>query len=161
MRGDCIYINKKRTDHWLTGINTSARTHSGPLVVDSFNLSNIIADETDLGKLKKDNPTHYSIRISIHAPTKGATNNAQFMRMIQQHISIHAPVKGETWPYRFSLLSDIMKLTKDVIVMLLAALYVTIALFVFMFFVNIGVRLLKLVFRLLYYLVNRFILDNK
>ena len=30
-----------------------------------------------------------------------------------------------------------------------------------MFFVNIGVRLLKLVFRLLYYLVNRFILDNK
>ena len=76
-------------------------------------------------------------------------------------ISIHAPVKGATWPYRFSLLSDIMKLTKDVIVMLLAALYVTIALFVFMFFVNIGVRLLKLVFRLLYYLVNRFILDNK
>ena len=138
MRGDCIYINKKRTDHWLTGINTSARTHSGPLVVDSFNLSNIIVDETDLGKLKKDNPTHYSIRISIHAPVKGAT-----------------------WPYRFSLLSDIMKLTKDVIVMLLAALYVTIALFVFMFFVNIGVRLLKLVFRLLYYLVNRFILDNK
>lgn len=53
MRGDCIYINKKRTNHWLTGINTSARTHSGPLVVDSFNLSNIIADETDLGKLKK------------------------------------------------------------------------------------------------------------
>jgi len=45
--------------------------------------------------------------------------------------------------------------------MLLTALYVTIALFVFMFFVNIGVRLLKLVFRLLYYLVNRFILDNK
>ena len=62
MRGDCIYINKKRTDHWLTGINTSARTPNGPLVVDSFNLSNIIADETDLGKLKKDNPTHYSIR---------------------------------------------------------------------------------------------------
>lgn len=62
MRGDCIYINKKRTDHWLTGINTSARTPNGPLVVDSFNLSNIIADETDLGKLKKDNPTYYSIR---------------------------------------------------------------------------------------------------
>ena len=62
MRGDCIYINKKRTDHWLTGINTSARTPNGPLVVDSFNLSNIIADETDLGKLKKDNPTHYSIQ---------------------------------------------------------------------------------------------------
>ena len=75
MRGDCIYINKKRTDHWLTGINTSARTHSGPLVVDSFNLSNIIVDETDLGKLKKDNPTHYSIRISIHAPVKGATGD--------------------------------------------------------------------------------------
>ncbi|AXB82591.1 LPD38 domain-containing protein [Megasphaera hexanoica] len=62
MRGDCIYINKKRTDHWLTGINTSARTPNGPLVVDSFNLSNIIADETDLGKLKEANPTHYSIR---------------------------------------------------------------------------------------------------
>lgn len=62
MRGDCIYINKKRTDHWLTDINTSARTPNGPLVVDSFNLSNIIADETDLGKLKKDNPTYYSIR---------------------------------------------------------------------------------------------------
>ena len=73
MRGDCIYINKKRTDHWLTGINTSARTPNGPLVVDCFNLSNIIADETDLGKLKKDNPTYYSIRISIHAPVKGAT----------------------------------------------------------------------------------------
>ena len=62
MRGDCIYINKKRTDHWLTGINTPARTPNGPLVVDSFNLSNIIADETDLGKLKEANPTHYSIR---------------------------------------------------------------------------------------------------
>lgn len=61
-KGDALYVNKKRTDHWLTGINTSARTHSGPLVVDSFNLSNIIADETDLGKLKKDNPTYYSIR---------------------------------------------------------------------------------------------------
>lgn len=45
--------------------------------------------------------------------------------------------------------------------MLLTALYVTIALFVFMFFVNIGVQLLKLVFRVLHYLVNRFILDNK
>lgn len=61
-KGDALYVNKKRTDHWLAGINTSARTHSGPLVIDSFNLSNIIADETDLGKLKKDNPTHYSIR---------------------------------------------------------------------------------------------------
>ena len=45
-------INKKRTDHWLTGINTSARTPNGPLVIDSFDLSNIIADETDLGKMK-------------------------------------------------------------------------------------------------------------
>ena len=45
--------------------------------------------------------------------------------------------------------------------MLLTALYVTIALFVFMFFVNIGARLLKLVFRLLRYHVNRFILDDK
>lgn len=45
--------------------------------------------------------------------------------------------------------------------MLLTALYVTIALFVFIFFVNIGARLLKLVFRLLRYLVNRFILDDK
>lgn len=45
--------------------------------------------------------------------------------------------------------------------MLLTALYVTIALFVFMFFVNIGVRLLKLVFRLLRYFVNLFILANK
>lgn len=45
--------------------------------------------------------------------------------------------------------------------MLLASLYITIALFVFMFFVNIGVRLLKLVFRLLRYLVNRFVLANK
>ena len=54
MRGDCIYINKKRTDHWLTGINTSARTPNGPLVVDSFNLSTIIPDETDLGKLKRE-----------------------------------------------------------------------------------------------------------
>ena len=45
--------------------------------------------------------------------------------------------------------------------MLLTALYVTIALFVFMFFVNIGARLLKLVFRLLRSLVNRFILDDK
>ena len=45
--------------------------------------------------------------------------------------------------------------------MLLTTLYVTIALFVFMFFVNIGARLLKLVFRLLRYLVNRFILDDK
>lgn len=61
-KGDALYVNKKRTDHWLTGINTSARTHSGPLVVDSFNLSTIIADENDLGKLKKDNPSRYSIR---------------------------------------------------------------------------------------------------
>ncbi|GAA6391955.1 hypothetical protein I3700191H1_18400 [Megasphaera massiliensis] len=45
-------INKKRTDHWLTGINTSARTPNGPLVIDSFDLSNIIAYETDLGKMK-------------------------------------------------------------------------------------------------------------
>lgn len=45
-------INKKRTDHWLTGINTSARTPNGPLVIDSFDLSNIIADETDFGKMK-------------------------------------------------------------------------------------------------------------
>lgn len=61
-KGDALYVNKKRTDHWLTGINTSARTHSGPLVVDSFNLSTIIADENDLGKFKKDNPSRYSIR---------------------------------------------------------------------------------------------------
>lgn len=51
-KGDALYVNKKRTDHWLAGINTSARTHSGPLVVDSFNLSNIITVETDLSKLK-------------------------------------------------------------------------------------------------------------
>lgn len=61
-KGDALYVNKKRTDHWLTGINTSARTHSGPLVVDSFNLSTIIADENDLGKLKKGNPSRYSIQ---------------------------------------------------------------------------------------------------
>ena len=83
-------------------------------------MSNIIADETDLGKLKKDNPTHYSIRISIHAPVKGATISwASTARRCQHfnprtregcdwpmrctdrgrsHISIHAPVKGATFP---------------------------------------------------------------
>lgn len=31
-------------------------------MVDSFNLSTIVPDETDLGKLKRENPTKYSIR---------------------------------------------------------------------------------------------------
>lgn len=43
---------KKEPTTGLLVINTSARTHSGPLVVDSFNLSNIITVETDLSKLK-------------------------------------------------------------------------------------------------------------
>lgn len=41
--------------------------------------------------------------------------------------------------------------------MLLTSLYITIALFVFMFFVNIGVQLVKLLFRLIRYLIHRFI----
>ena len=35
---------KKKNGYWLTGIHTSARTHSGPLVAGFFNLSIIIAD---------------------------------------------------------------------------------------------------------------------
>lgn len=57
-----LYINKKRTAHWLQSRLNATGTHAGPLVSDSFNLSSIIPDETDLGKLKKENPTKYSIR---------------------------------------------------------------------------------------------------
>lgn len=39
--------------------------------------------------------------------------------------------------------------------MLLTSLYITIALFVFMFFVNIGVQLVKLLFRLIHYLIKK------
>ena len=37
-------------------------------MVDSFNLSRIIPDETDLGKLKRENPTKYSIRKTQDTP---------------------------------------------------------------------------------------------
>ena len=55
------YANKKRIDHWLKTLSL-AGAQNGSLVVDSFNLSKIIPDETDLGKLKRENPTKYSIR---------------------------------------------------------------------------------------------------
>lgn len=58
---DLLYINKKRTARWM---NNSSVAPNGQLASDSFNLSSIIPDETDLGKLKKDNPTKYSIRIA-------------------------------------------------------------------------------------------------
>lgn len=51
----------------------------------------------------------------------------------------------------------IIKSIKDVMAMLLTSLYITITLFVFMFFVNIGVQLVKLLFRLIRYLIHRFI----
>lgn len=60
-RGDAVYANKKRIDHWLKTLSL-AGAPNGSLVVDSFNLSRIIPDETDLGKLKRENPTKYSIR---------------------------------------------------------------------------------------------------
>lgn len=60
-RGDAVYANKKRIDHWLKTLSL-AGAQNGSLVVDSFNLSKIIPDETDLGKLKRENPTKYSIR---------------------------------------------------------------------------------------------------
>ena len=47
------YANKKRSDHWLKTLSL-AEAHNGLLVVDSFNLSTIIPDETDLGKLKRE-----------------------------------------------------------------------------------------------------------
>lgn len=56
---DLLYINKKRTARWMSN---SSVAPNGQLASDSFNLSSIIPDETDLGKLKKDNPTKYSIR---------------------------------------------------------------------------------------------------
>ena len=40
---------------------------------------------------------------------------------------------------------------------LLTSLYITIALFAFLFFVNIGVQLVKFLFRLIRYLIHRFI----
>ena len=49
-RGDAVYANKKRIDHWLKTLSL-AGAPNGSLVVDSFNLSRIIPDETDLGKL--------------------------------------------------------------------------------------------------------------
>lgn len=66
-RGDAVYANKKRIDHWLKTLSL-AEAHNGLLVVDSFNLSTIIPDETDLGKLKRENPTKYSIRKTQDAP---------------------------------------------------------------------------------------------
>lgn len=45
--------------------------------------------------------------------------------------------------------------------MLLTSLYITIALFVFLFFVNIGVQLVKLLFRLIRYLIHRLYIRNK
>ena len=49
----------------------------------------------------------------------------------------------------------IIKSIKDVTAMLLTSLYITIALFVFLFFVNIGVQLVKLLFRLIHYLIKK------
>lgn len=66
-RGDAVYANKKRIDHWLKTLSL-AEAHNGLLVVDSFNLSTIIPDETDLGKLKRENPTKYSIRKTQDTP---------------------------------------------------------------------------------------------
>lgn len=45
--------------------------------------------------------------------------------------------------------------------MLLTSLYITIALFAFMFFVNIGVQLVKLLFRLIHYLIHSLYIRNK
>ncbi len=56
---ELLYINKKRTAHWIQSVS---RAPNGPLVNGSFNLSSTIPDETDLVKLKKANPTKYSIR---------------------------------------------------------------------------------------------------
>lgn len=61
------YANKKRSDHWLKTLSL-AGAPNGSLVVDSFNLFTIIPDETDLGKLKRENPTKYSIRKTQDTP---------------------------------------------------------------------------------------------
>ncbi len=55
---DLLYINKKRTARWLK----TTVAPNGHMADSSFNLSSIIPDETDLGKLKKEHPTKYSIR---------------------------------------------------------------------------------------------------
>lgn len=73
-RGDAVYANKKRIDHWLKTLSL-AGAQNGSLVVDSFNLSTIIPDETDLGKLKRENPTRYSIRKPKTASEKETERN--------------------------------------------------------------------------------------
>lgn len=51
-----LYINKKRTDHWLT---TLAGAHYGSRAVSSFNLSSSIPTERTLVNLKIQNPAYY------------------------------------------------------------------------------------------------------
>ena len=81
-RGDAVYANKKRIDHWLKTLSL-AGAPNGSLVVDSFNLSRIIPDETDLGKLFQSTLSRgerretqlnqiKGITISIHALTRRA-----------------------------------------------------------------------------------------
>ncbi|BEU87821.1 hypothetical protein TAMA11512_12850 [Selenomonas sp. TAMA-11512] len=49
-----LYINKKRTDRWVAAKTATAGSHSAPLTKQSlYGLS--IPDETDLGKLKREN----------------------------------------------------------------------------------------------------------
>nr|DAW26616.1 MAG TPA: hypothetical protein [Caudoviricetes sp.] len=74
---------------------------------------------------------------------------------VRQERAVAIPLHFNDWPMTLPFV--IIKSIKDVMAMLLTSLYITIALFVFMFFVNIGVQLVKLLFRLIRYLIHRFI----
>ena len=60
-----LYINKKMTDRWVKSRTGLAGRHNAPLTIQSFAVNNI-PNETDLGKLKRENRGYYQ-RAQVNA----------------------------------------------------------------------------------------------
>ena len=80
-----LYFNPR--SHAGSDNSTSARTISGLLFQSTLPRGE---------RLTGSGRSSSQLRISIHAPTRGATKSAEYVASITD-ISIHAPTRGATW----------------------------------------------------------------
>ena len=77
-----LYINKKMTDRWVKSRTGLAGRHNAPLTIQSFAVNNI-PNETDLGKLKRENRGYYQraqVRTQKEAVRKQYEGTAMWMK---------------------------------------------------------------------------------
>ena len=85
-------------------------------MVDSFNLSTIIPDEIDLGKLKGENPTKYSIRKTQDTPLNPKEREQEqrkedILKAINEIVPCMHPIKRKEKHRNRKMLRQTVKLT--------------------------------------------------